>query len=73
MLYHEFLSTTNGDVYNPEGQVQIYIQDAKNGKDISTFNEAEQEVLYKNNSIFNVLNVMKNDGKYHILLGEKEE
>lgn len=73
ITYKEFLSTTKGDVYNPEGQVQIYIQDAKNGKDISTFNEAEQEVLYKNNSIFNVLNVMKNDGKYHILLGEKEE
>lgn len=71
--YNEFISTTKGDIYNPEGQVQIYIQDAKNGRDISVFNEAEQEVLYKNNSLFNVLKIKKSDGKYYILLGKKEE
>ena len=71
--YNEFISTTKGDIYNPEGQVQIYIQDAKNGRDISVFNEAEQEVLYKNNSLFNVLKIKKSDGKYYILLGEKEK
>lgn len=70
--YKEFLSTTKGGTYNPEGQVQIFIQDAKNGRDISSFNKEEQEVLYKNNSTFNVLNIVEHDGKHYILLGEKE-
>lgn len=70
--YKEFLSTTKGETYNPDGQVQIFIRDAKNGRDISSFNKEEQEVLYKNNSTFNVLNIVEYDGKHYILLGEKE-
>ena len=57
-------------MYNPEGQVQIFIQDAEKGKDISAINEKEQEVLYKRNSEFEVVNMVKNQGKYYILLGE---
>lgn len=68
--YKEFLSTTKGEMYNPEGQVQIFIQDAEKGKDISAINEKEQEVLYKRNSEFEVVNMVKNQGKYYILLGE---
>lgn len=71
--YNEFLSTTKGETYNPEGQVQIFIQDAKKGKDISYFNSAEQEVLYKDGSEFDVLNIVQQDEKYYILLGEKNE
>ena len=70
--YKEFLSTTKGEAYNPDGQVQIFIQDAKNGRDISSFNKDEQEVLYKNNSSFDVLNIMEKDGKHYILLGESK-
>lgn len=33
-----FLSTTKGQVYNEDGQVQIYIQNAHNGIDISSVN-----------------------------------
>ena len=69
--YKEFLSTTKGDAYNPDGQVQIFIEDAKNAVDISSINEGEQEVLYKRGSSFYVLNVVKKDGKYYILLKER--
>ena len=72
ITYKEFLSTTKGELYNPEGQVQIFIQDAKNGRDISSINDAEQEVLYKNDSTFYVINIVEKDGVYYILLGEKE-
>lgn len=51
-----FLSTTKGQVYNEDGQVQIYIQNAHNGRDISSVNAQEQEVLYKTNQRFKVLN-----------------
>lgn len=44
--YKEYLSTTKGESYNPDGQVQIFIQDALNGKDISVLNPKEQEVVY---------------------------
>ena len=35
VTYDEYISTTKGEIYNPEGQLQIYIHDAKKGKDIS--------------------------------------
>lgn len=66
----EFTSTTKGDIYNPDGQVQMYILDSKNGYDISSYNEKEQEVLFKNNSSFKVKSVEVIKGKYHILLEE---
>ncbi|MBU5470138.1 phage head morphogenesis protein [Falcatimonas sp. MSJ-15] len=72
IAYKEFLSTTKGDTYNPDGQIQIFIQDAKNGKDISVFNEQEQEVLYKNDLEFNVIYMTENEGKYYILLEESK-
>lgn len=73
VTYDEYISTTKGEVYNPDGQVQIYIQDAKNGKDLSGINSKEMEVLYKHNSSFIVNNVVKQDGKYYILVVEANE
>lgn len=72
ITYNEFVSTTKGELYNPEGQVQIFIQNAKNGRDISSINESEQEILYKNGTSFDVLNIVEKDGTHYILLGEKE-
>ena len=69
----QFLSTTKGQVYNEDGQVQIYIQNAHNGRDISSVNAQEQEVLYKTNQSFKVLNKVKIDDKYYILLEEYNE
>lgn len=73
VTYKEYLSTTKGNTYNPDGQVQIFIQDAYNGCDISQLNEKEQEVLYKRGSTFDVINIVNNDGIYYILLGESDE
>lgn len=72
--YNEYISTTKGkDLYNPEGQVQIYILNAKKGRDISYFNKAENEVLYERNSSFVVKKIEEIQGKYFILLEEANE
>lgn len=68
--YKEFLSTTRGETYNPDGQIQITIVDAKNGKDISLFNFYEKEVLYNTDSNFRVIDITNQDGKYLITLAE---
>lgn len=73
VTYDEYISTTKGETYNPEGQVQIYIQDAKNGKDISALNSSENEILYTRGSSFDVTNVVKQDGKYFVLVVESNE
>ena len=70
--YKEFLSTTRGETYNPDGQVQITIVDAKNGKDISLFNFKEKEVLYNTDSNFRVIKFTTQDGKYFIRLAERK-
>jgi len=68
--YQEYLSTTKGSLYNPAGQVQIFIQDARNGKDISEYNKAEQEILYRRGSMFVVKAIKEKHGKTWILLEE---
>lgn len=73
VTYDEYLSTTKGQTYNPDGQVQIYIADAENGRDISEYNKSEQEVLYKRKSYFYIQEVVKQDGKYYILMTEDNE
>lgn len=55
--YKEFLSTTCGNIYNPDGQVQIYILDSKNGRNLTMFNREEQEVLYSRNSKFTIFDI----------------
>lgn len=72
ITYKEFLSTTRGETYNPDGQVQITIVDAENGKDISLFNFKEKEVLYNTDSNFKVIDIMNRDGKYFISLVERK-
>lgn len=72
--YAEFLSTTKmAGEYNPDGQVQIYIQNAKRGRDISEINENEQEVLYERNTSFVILNRVEQNGKHYILMEEADE
>lgn len=72
VTYNEFLSTTKGEIYNPDGQIQIYIQNTKKGRDISVINESEKEVLYERNATFRVINVVKRDGKYYLLMEEED-
>lgn len=70
ITYREYLSATKGEVYNPDGQVQIFIKNSKHGRDISALNEREQEVLYQRNSAFKVIEIKEIDGKYHVWLEE---
>lgn len=61
----QYLSTTKGDIYNPEAQVQLKILNSKNGINISAFNNSEDEVLYKRNSKFKVIRIyIENDVTY---------
>ena len=68
----QYLSTTKAGVYNEEGQVQIYVQNARNGKDLHGWNDMENEVLYPRGAKFRVVNKTKYDGKFYILLEEVE-
>lgn len=73
VVYNEFISTTKGNVYNSDGQVQLYILDSENGRNISHFNEGEQEILYERGSKFRVESIEEINGTYHILLEEYNE
>ena len=70
ITYNEYISATKGNVYNPDGQVQIYIRNAKHGKDISDFNKAEDEILYQRGSAFKVVEIIREKDKYFICLEE---
>lgn len=71
--FNEFISTTSSsELYNPIGEIQIYIQNARNGRNLKTLNTREMEILYERNSTFDVLSVAKQDGKYFILLEESK-
>lgn len=67
----QYLSTTKREVYNEDGQVQIYIPDAKKGKDLGEFNDMEKEVLYPIGSKFRITNKEQKDNKYYIYLEEE--
>lgn len=66
----QYLSATKQGMYNENGQVQIYIQNAKNGKDLAKLNDMEHEVLYPIGSKFEVVNKVEEQGTYFILLKE---
>lgn len=68
--YKEFLSTTCGNTYNPDGQVQIYILDSKNGSNITMLNPGEQEILYSRNSKFFIYDIYKENDYVFIILNE---
>lgn len=61
--YKAYTSTTKGEIYNPDSRVQITIK-SKNGRDISEYNQDEQEILFARNSQFKVLKVDTNDDFY---------
>lgn len=69
--YKEFISTSSREGYNPDANVEIYIQSTK-GKNITALNPEECEVLYKRNSKFLVDRVVSRDGKVYILMEEHD-
>lgn len=69
-VFPQYISTTKAGAYNPDGQVQIFIQNSKKGKDLKGLNDMESEVLYPINTKFRVVNKVKQGDKFYILLEE---
>lgn len=67
----QYLSATKRGVYNEDAQIQIYIQNARRGRDLGNLNHMEKEVLYPIGSQFKIINKMENNGKYYMLMEEK--
>ena len=62
ITYDEYLSATKDAIpYDASGQVQIYVLQSSRGRDISTYNKNELEVLYPRKSSFEILDVITND------------
>ncbi len=55
-----YVSTTKGKIYNPEARVQMKIK-SKTGKNITKYNEAEQEILFRRNTKFKVIKIDTTD------------
>lgn len=72
VTFPQYLSATKTGTYNPEAQVQIYIQDSKKGRDLNGLNDMEEEVLYPTDAKFRVVNKVKQADKFYILLEEVE-
>lgn len=70
IVYDEYISTTCTGVYNPDGQVQIHVFGASNGRDITSINKGESEVLYPRNSAFIVVDVERQNKKIDIYVKE---
>lgn len=66
----EYISASKMHGYNKDAKIQIYIRNAKKGRDISSVNNKEQEVIYERGSEFKVEKVIEKDKKYYILLEE---
>lgn len=67
----QYWSTSKGEGYNKNANIKIYIQSAKNGRDISSIGLDEKEVLYERKSQFVVVSKVFRDGVWNILLEEK--
>jgi len=68
--FKEYISTSKVDGYNENANIKLYIQNAKKGRDISSVNPDEQEVLYERNSKFLILGMQTLDDVHYILLEE---
>ncbi|NBJ71333.1 MULTISPECIES: minor capsid protein [Clostridia] len=71
--YNGYTSTTKGVRYNPESQVELYILDSKNGRDLTKFNAAEAEILYERDAKFKVVGRETFKGVEYIFLEEYDE
>ena len=69
--YSAYTSANKGNIYNPDGQVQIIFEDTTRGRDISVYNSEENEILYPRNSKFLVVERVNKNGKIFLRLHEK--
>ena len=69
VIYKAYTSTTVGNRYNDDSNIELHIK-SKNGKDIRKFNKEEQEILFKRNTKFQVINSKIINNIYHIFMEE---
>ena len=72
--FEQYISTSSEIGYNEEAEVQIFIHNSKNGRNLLNYGKNEHEVLYERNSEFQVINKVFDDKKeqWFILLEEAE-
>lgn len=70
--YNQYLSTTCGEMYNENENVKLIIN-SKTGRDMREYNPDENEVLFKRDALFKVIDIDKNDDKILITLAEVEK
>lgn len=71
VCFKQFMSTTCGtELYNPDAEIQIYIENSIKGRNLIAINEMEMEVLYEREQNFLVRNIVLQNGQYWILLEE---
>lgn len=70
--YKQYISTTTGNRYNDLSNVELHIK-SKTGKDIRAFNKEEQEILFKRNIQFRIINKEKINNVYHFYMEEVDE
>ena len=68
----QYWSTSKTEGYNDLATIKIYIQNTKNGRDISSIGLNENEVLYERNSKFKVISKILVGEIWHILLEEAD-
>ncbi len=65
---NQYLSTTKKKLYNEIGQVQMYIHDSNQGRDLKGLNDMEQEVLYPRRTRFRVVQKLVQNNYFKIFL-----
>lgn len=67
----QYISTKRTDgLYNPDGDVQIYILESKNGRDLTGIKDDEGEVLFPRGARFETIWKEKKNGSHRIYLRE---
>ncbi len=68
--FEAYTSTTRAASYMTNPKVKIYIQSAKNGRELRDFYNGEREVLYERGSKFIIKKKVEHDDVYYILMEE---
>lgn len=71
VIYKAYTSTTVGNRYNDMSNVELHIK-SENGRDIRKLNNEEQEILFKRNTEFKIVQVKEINNIYHIYMKELE-
>lgn len=72
IVFTQYLSTTcSKELYDISANVQIKIINSKNGVDLTLINKTEEEILFRRNSSFKVVEYKKINNKLWVLLEDK--